>query len=262
MLADLARRDGRPVLAFDLFGDLDLRASASRVVTARRPERARRRRGRWNRRAPSSTAPASRIIPRSSRGWPSGMRCWATRPRRCAPCATRSGSARRCATPGSRSRRSTSPADCASRCAAAAGRACATGAAASCRPGTYVQERIDGLACSAAAVGDGVDAVVLGLTEQLVGERAFGVRGYRWCGNLTPPRLPSASGGAAGAGARDLLAPGGRVRAAGAVRRRLHLGRRARVDARGQPAPDRVAGGDRVGVRRRRLRRAPARLRR
>ncbi len=56
--------------------------------------------------------------------------------------------------------------------------------------GTFVQERIDGLACSAAAVGDGVNAVVLGLTEQLVGERAFGVRGYRWCGNIVPPRLP------------------------------------------------------------------------
>jgi predicted ATP-grasp superfamily ATP-dependent carboligase len=57
--------------------------------------------------------------------------------------------------------------------------------------GTFVQERIDGLACSAAAVGDGADAIVLGLTEQLVGERAFGVRGYRWCGNVTPPRLPA-----------------------------------------------------------------------
>ena len=31
---------------------------------------------------------------------------------------------------------------------------------------------------------------MLGLTEQLVGQRAFGVRGYRWCGNITPPRLP------------------------------------------------------------------------
>jgi uncharacterized protein len=40
-------------------------------------------------------------------------------------------------------------------------------------------------------VGDGVDAVVLGLTEQLVGQRAFGVRGYRWCGNIVPPRLPA-----------------------------------------------------------------------
>ena len=63
--------------------------------------------------------------------------------------------------------------------------------------GAVVQERIDGVACSAAAVGDGVDAVVLGLTEQLVGRRAFGVRGYRWCGNVVPPRLP--------AGERDAL---------------------------------------------------------
>jgi predicted ATP-grasp superfamily ATP-dependent carboligase len=58
------------------------------------------------------------------------------------------------------------------------------------RAGTFLQERIDGVPCSAAAVGDGRDAVVLGLTEQLVGERAFGVRGHRWCGNLVPPRVP------------------------------------------------------------------------
>src|SRR5688500_19064239 len=32
MLAHLAKRDGRPVVAFDLFGDLDLRQSSSRVV--------------------------------------------------------------------------------------------------------------------------------------------------------------------------------------------------------------------------------------
>ncbi|HEX6743285.1 MAG TPA: ATP-grasp domain-containing protein [Solirubrobacteraceae bacterium] len=57
--------------------------------------------------------------------------------------------------------------------------------------GAVVQERIGGVACSAAAVGDGVEAVVLGLTEQLVGRRAFGVRGYRWCGNVVPPRLPA-----------------------------------------------------------------------
>jgi uncharacterized protein len=56
--------------------------------------------------------------------------------------------------------------------------------------GWIVQERVDGLACSAAAVGDGADAVVLGLSEQLIGRRAFGVGGYRWCGNLVPPRLP------------------------------------------------------------------------
>ena len=57
--------------------------------------------------------------------------------------------------------------------------------------GVVVQERIDGVACSAAAVGDGVDAVVLGVSEQLVGCRAFGVRGFRWCGNLVPPRAPA-----------------------------------------------------------------------
>lgn len=51
--------------------------------------------------------------------------------------------------------------------------------------GTFLQERIDGVPCSAAAVGD----VVLGVTEQLVGRREFGVRGYRWCGNLVPPRV-------------------------------------------------------------------------
>jgi uncharacterized protein len=58
------------------------------------------------------------------------------------------------------------------------------------RPATFLQERIDGVACSAAAIGDGNDAVVLGLSEQLVGQRAFGVRGHRWCGNLVPPRTP------------------------------------------------------------------------
>jgi uncharacterized protein len=52
--------------------------------------------------------------------------------------------------------------------------------------GMYLQERIDGVPCSVAAVGD----VVLGVTEQLVGRREFGVRGYRWCGNLVPPRAP------------------------------------------------------------------------
>jgi uncharacterized protein len=52
-----------------------------------------------------------------------------------------------------------------------------------------VQERISGLACSAAAVANGRSAVVLGLSEQLVGHRALGGRGYAWCGNLVPPRL-------------------------------------------------------------------------
>ena len=52
-----------------------------------------------------------------------------------------------------------------------------------------VQERISGLACSAAAVADGRSAVVLGVSEQLIGHRGLGGRGYAWCGNLVPPRL-------------------------------------------------------------------------
>jgi predicted ATP-grasp superfamily ATP-dependent carboligase len=55
-----------------------------------------------------------------------------------------------------------------------------------------VQEQIAGLACSAAAVADGRSAVVLGVSEQLVGHRGFGARGYAWCGNLVPPRLGEA----------------------------------------------------------------------
>jgi predicted ATP-grasp superfamily ATP-dependent carboligase len=53
------------------------------------------------------------------------------------------------------------------------------------RADVVVQERIEGLPCSAAAGADGL----LGVSEQLIGR--FGARGYTWCGNLVPPRLPS-----------------------------------------------------------------------
>jgi predicted ATP-grasp superfamily ATP-dependent carboligase len=57
--------------------------------------------------------------------------------------------------------------------------------------GLVVQERISGLPCSAVAVADGRSAALLGVSEQLIGRRALGVRGYRWCGNVVPPRLPA-----------------------------------------------------------------------
>jgi predicted ATP-grasp superfamily ATP-dependent carboligase len=44
------------------------------------------------------------------------------------------------------------------------------------RPTEILQRRVDGLSCSAVAVGNGRDAVVLGITEQLH-------RGYAWVGN-------------------------------------------------------------------------------
>jgi predicted ATP-grasp superfamily ATP-dependent carboligase len=55
-----------------------------------------------------------------------------------------------------------------------------------------VQEHIAGLACSAAAVASRGSAVVLGLSEQLVGHRGLGARGYAWAGNVAPPRLRAA----------------------------------------------------------------------
>ena len=54
-----------------------------------------------------------------------------------------------------------------------------------------MQERISGLPCSAAAVADGRSAVLLGVSEQLIGRRALGARGWQWCGNVVPPRLPA-----------------------------------------------------------------------
>ena len=50
-----------------------------------------------------------------------------------------------------------------------------------------LQRRVAGLSCSAVAIGDGRSAAVLGLTEQL-----HLPPGFRWTGNVTPPRLPEA----------------------------------------------------------------------
>jgi uncharacterized protein len=69
-----------------------------------------------------------------------------------------------------------------------------------------VQERIRGLPCSAAAVADGRAATLLGVTEQLVGRRGLGARGFQWCGNVAPPRLPAAERRALRAAARAICA--------------------------------------------------------
>jgi uncharacterized protein len=199
MLADLAERDGQPVAAFDLFGDLDLHRSAARVVAlpggrltalvdaavqipargvvygasfenhpalvARLAERhvllgngpQTLRAVRDPRRLGSALRDAGLAYPRTLASAPGGRSGhWLRKP-------LRGGGGTRV-------------------------RAWRDGALPT---GVVVQERIDGIACSAAAVGNGADAVVLGLTEQLVGRRSFGVRGYRWCGNVVPPRVPT-----------------------------------------------------------------------
>jgi predicted ATP-grasp superfamily ATP-dependent carboligase len=56
--------------------------------------------------------------------------------------------------------------------------------------GVVVQERIDGRPCSAAAVADGRAAVLLGVTEQLIGRPQLGARGFAWCGNVTRSDAP------------------------------------------------------------------------
>lgn len=59
------------------------------------------------------------------------------------------------------------------------------------QPTGVLQERLAGMVGSGVFVADGRQAVLLGLTEQLVGRRAFGASGFGYCGNLVPPRLKS-----------------------------------------------------------------------
>jgi predicted ATP-grasp superfamily ATP-dependent carboligase len=55
------------------------------------------------------------------------------------------------------------------------------------RASEILQRRIDGIPCSAVAIGDGRRAAFLGLTEQLLRPGCCA-----WIGNVTPPRLPAA----------------------------------------------------------------------
>jgi predicted ATP-grasp superfamily ATP-dependent carboligase len=197
MLADLAMRDGQPVAAFDLFGDLDLRRGDARVVALP---------------GGSLTALVDAAVQVPARGViygasfenhpglvarlgerhallgnaPQTLRA-VRDPQRLAPALRDAGLMypRTFATaPDDRSGRwLRKPLGGGGGARVRAWRGGALPA------GTVAQQRIDGVACSAAAVADGVHAVVLGLTEQLIGRSAFGVRGYRWCGNVVPPRL-------------------------------------------------------------------------
>jgi uncharacterized protein len=190
MLADLARRDGRPVLAFDLFGDLDLRTTATRVVT------------RDGLRALVDAAllepPGAVVYGASFENHPALVARLAERHAllgnapetlRAVRDPTRlAGTLRDAGLPFPSldvTRGLRKP------LRGGGGTRVRNWRGGRLPAGTYGQERIDGVPCSAAAVGDGRDAVVLGLTEQLVGLRAFGVRGYRWCGNVVTPRPPA-----------------------------------------------------------------------
>jgi predicted ATP-grasp superfamily ATP-dependent carboligase len=54
--------------------------------------------------------------------------------------------------------------------------------------GSYLQERIAGIPGSVIFAANGHDAVVLGLSRQLVGDSSFGAQGFRYCGSLIGSR--------------------------------------------------------------------------
>jgi hypothetical protein len=194
MLAELAMRAGQRAVVFDLFGDLDLRRSASRVVT----------RGDLTALvdAAAAEAPGAVVYGASFENHPALVDRLEERHTLLGnPPATlravrdpvRLGAAlgdlpypRTSDTASSSARWLRKP------LRGGGGIGVHEWRGGALRAGSVLQERVDGVACSAAAVGNGQDAVVLGLTEQLVGKRAFGVRGYRWCGNVVPPRVPAA----------------------------------------------------------------------
>lgn len=53
-----------------------------------------------------------------------------------------------------------------------------------------LQEYIDGIHCSAAFVADSQKCVLIGIAEQLIGQKEFGGRGFAFCGNILPLALP------------------------------------------------------------------------
>jgi len=61
--------------------------------------------------------------------------------------------------------------------------------------GMLLQEQIEGRVCSVQFVANGKEAVLLSLTEQLVGRSEFGAQGFMYCGNILP--LPEKSEDAA-----------------------------------------------------------------
>lgn len=55
-----------------------------------------------------------------------------------------------------------------------------------------LQAYMEGRPASAAFVADGQNCVLLGLTEQIIGDELLGARGFVWCGNILPLDLPTA----------------------------------------------------------------------
>ena len=222
MLAELARREGHEVMALDRFGDLDLRALCPGVSILR---------DLGGRGGMAALVEAAMAIPAAGVVYGAGLENMPGLVERLA------GGRRLLGCPPETLRRVRDPARLGASLRAAGfayprtlpaadapvaadrtrrwlrkpvrsggGRAVREWRGGALRPGVVVQERIEGLPCSAAAVGDGASAVLLGVSEQLIGRRALGARGYAWCGNVVPPQLPAAERTALGAAAAALCA--------------------------------------------------------
>ena len=165
----------------------------------------------------SSTGRAWRTSRRSSPDWPRVAGCSGVGPRRSSACATPPSWVLPCARRGCAYPSTFSAADAPRQAdrsrrwlrkpvRGGGGRGVREWRGGALAGDVVVQERIAGLPCSAAAVANGRSAVVLGVSEQLVGRRALGGRGYAWCGNVVPPRLGEAQQRALTVAARAICA--------------------------------------------------------
>ena len=52
-----------------------------------------------------------------------------------------------------------------------------------------LQAHVEGRSASMAFAADGQRSVIIGLTEQIIGQKELGAKGFRWCGNILPLKL-------------------------------------------------------------------------
>ena len=193
MLAQLAAADGHEVVALDRFGDVDLRAIASGATAARSDALA----------ALALETEADAVVygagfenrPDLVTRMTAGRELLGTAPERLAAVRDPWAVAAAARAAGARAPETRPPEDREARPGdgwlrkprrSGGGRGVRRWAGGALRPGEILQRRIDGLSCSAVAIGDGRAAALLGVTEQLHRPRSFA-----WTGNVTPPRLPA-----------------------------------------------------------------------
>ena len=194
MLAQLAVADGHEVVAFDRFGDADLRAVADGATAPRNEALA----------ALAAAADADALVygagfenrPDLVNRMTAGRELLGTPPELLGavrdPWAV-GAAAREAGARAPETRQAGDPEACIADGwlrkprLGGGGRGVRRWAGGALRRSEILQRRIDGLSCSAVAIGDGRDAAMLGITEQL--HRA---PGFAWTGNVTPPRLPPA----------------------------------------------------------------------